>query len=51
MLYAGILFCFIWFRLYRDHGDKIDELFAKLKAKVQELIEQVKGKLNKPKTA
>jgi len=49
MLYAGILFCFIWFRLYRDHKDAVDNLFAKLKEQVQKLIDQVKEKINKPK--
>jgi len=51
MLYAAILFCFIWFRLYRDHKDAVDNLFAKIKEQVQKLIEQVKEKINKPKSA
>lgn len=49
MLYAAILFCFIWFRLYNDHKDAIDNLFAKAKEFVQKQIEQLKEKLNKPK--
>jgi len=49
MLYAAILFCFIWFRLYNDHQAKIDELFQKLKDFVNQQIQQLKEKLNKPK--
>jgi len=49
MLYAGILFCFIWFRLYQDHKEGIDNLFAKLKEQVNKLIETIKEKINKPK--
>jgi len=49
MLYCAILFSFIWFRLYEDHKQAVDDLFAKLKDFVQKQIEQLKEKLNKPK--
>jgi len=49
MVYVAILFCFIWFRLYRDHQAKIDELFQKLKDLINQQIQQLKEKLNKPK--
>jgi hypothetical protein len=49
MLYVALLFCFIWFRLYNDHKDAIDDLFNKAKEFVQKQIEQLKEKLNKPK--
>jgi len=51
MLYVAILFCFVWFRLYNDHQAKIDELFQKAKDFVNQQIEQIKEKINKPKTA
>jgi len=49
MLYAGILFCFIWFKLYNDHKEGVDKLFATIKEKVQELINKAKEAINKPK--
>jgi len=49
MLYAAILFCFIWFRLYNDHKEAIDNLFQKAKDFVQQQFEQLKEKINKPK--
>jgi len=49
MLYVAILFCFIWFRLYRDHKDGVDNFFAKVKEFIQKQFEQLKEKLNKPK--
>jgi len=49
MLYGALLFCFIWFRLYRDYKDAIDNLFAKAKEFVRKQIEQLKEKINKPK--
>jgi len=49
MLYAAILFCFIWFRLYNDHQQAVDDLWAKIKDAVNKQIEQLKEKLNKPK--
>jgi len=49
MLYAAILFCFIWFRLYNDHQQAIDDLYAKIKAEIKKQIDQLKEKLNKPK--
>lgn len=51
MLYVAILFCFIWFRLYNDHQAKIDELFQKAKDFIQQQIQQLKEKINKPKSA
>jgi Reticulon. len=49
MLYAAILFCFIWFRLYRDHKEGVDNLFAKIKEQVNNLIQKAKEAINKPK--
>jgi len=49
MLYAAILFSFIWFRLYEDHKQAVDDLFAKIKDMINKQIEQLKEKLNKPK--
>jgi len=49
LLYGAILFCFIWFRLYHDKQEAIDNLWAKLKEFVQKQFEQLKEKLNKPK--
>jgi len=49
MLYVAILFCFIWFRLYEDHKQAVDDLFAKIKEFVKKQIDQLKEKLNKPK--
>jgi hypothetical protein len=49
MLYVAILFCFIWFRLYNDHHDKIDELWEKLKSFVKEQYQKVMDNINKPK--
>jgi len=49
MLYGAILFCFIWFRLYHDKKETIDNLFAQLKDFVNKQIEQLKEKINKPK--
>jgi len=49
MIYGFILFSFIWFRLYNDKQQMIDDLWAKIKAKVNEQIQQLKEKMNKPK--
>jgi len=49
MLWAATLFCFVWFRLYKDHGDAVDNLWAKIKEFVQKQIDQLKEKINKPK--
>ena len=49
-LYIALLFCFIWFRLYRDQKQAIDDLFAKAKDFAKKQIELVKEKINKPKT-
>ena len=49
-LYIALLFCFVWFRLYRDQKNAIDELFAKAKNFAKQQIELVKEKINKPKT-
>jgi len=49
ILYASILFCFIWFRLYNDHKEAIDNLFQKAKEFLQKQFEQLKEKINKPK--
>jgi len=49
IFYAAILFCFIWFRLYEDHKEGVDNLWAKIKEFVQKQFEQLKEKLNKPK--
>jgi len=49
MLYAAILFCFIWFRLYNDHKQAIDDLFEKVKKMIEEQIQKVKEQINKPK--
>jgi len=49
MLYAAILFCFIWFRLYEDHKEGIDNLWEKIKDLVKKQFEQLKEKINKPK--
>jgi len=49
MLYAAILFSFIWFRLYEDHKEGVDNLFAKIKEFIKKQFEQLKEKLNKPK--
>jgi len=49
MLYAGILFCFIWFRLYNDHKEGVDKLFATIKEQVEKLIQKAKEAINKPK--
>jgi hypothetical protein len=49
MLYCALLFCFIWFRLYHDKKEMIDNLFQKLKDFVNQQIQQLKEKMNKPK--
>lgn len=49
-LYVALLFCFIWFRLYRDQKKAIDDLSAKAKDFAKKQIELVKEKINKPKT-
>jgi len=49
MLYVAILFCFIWFRLYNDHKEAIDNLFQKIKDMVKQQIDNLKAKINKPK--
>jgi len=49
MLYAAIFFCFIWFRLYHDKKDTIDGLFQKLKDLINQQIQNIKEKINKPK--
>jgi len=51
MSYVAILFCFIWFRLYKECKGPIDDLFAKAKKFLEEQMEKLKGMLNKPKTA
>jgi len=51
MLYAAILFCFIWFRLYRDHKEGIDNLWEKIKDFAKKQFEKVKEQINKPKAA
>jgi len=51
MIYGFILFSFIWFRLYHDKKDMIDDLWEKIKAFVQKQIDQIKEKINKPKAA
>jgi len=51
MIYGFILFSFIWFRLYHDKQQMIDDLWAKIKDFVKKQIDQVKEKINKPKAA
>jgi len=50
MVYALLLFSFIWFRLYNDHKEAVDNLFAKLKAFVKEQFDKLKEMINKPKS-
>jgi len=49
MVYVAILFCFIWFRLYNDHQQAIDDLWEKIKKMVNDQIQKVKEQINKPK--
>jgi len=51
IIYGFILFSFIWFRLYHDKQQMIDDLWEKIKDFVKKQIEQVKEKINKPKAA
>jgi len=50
IVYALLLFSFIWFRLYNDHKEAVDNLFAKLKAFVKEQFDKLKEMINKPKS-
>lgn len=50
IVYVAILFSFVWFRLYKEKHDKIDELAAKLVAMIKEQIKNLKKKMNKPKS-
>jgi len=49
ILYAAILFCFVWFRLYNDHKEGVDKCFAAIKEQIDKLIAKAKEAINKPK--